>query len=253
MSLVQSTVDNGVARLVLDNPPVNILTRSAMGELRAEMHRLADDASLRVLVVQAAGKHFSAGADVGEHLPPHHEPLIAEFLQTVAELDAFPVPVIAAVQGRCLGGGFELVLAADLIIAAEGALFGQPEILLGVAPPIAAAWLGSRCSRGLAAELIFTGDPVKAADAAQAGLVRRVVADADLETETLELAARIGRHSASTLRHAKRMFRARDDESDLMALEAAGSIYVDGLMETEDALDGLRAFIEKRTPVWRHR
>ncbi|MDE3156782.1 MAG: enoyl-CoA hydratase/isomerase family protein [Acidobacteriota bacterium] len=253
MSTVHATAEHGVARLVLDHPPVNILTRGVMQELREEMHRLAADPSLRVLVLQAAGKHFSAGADVGEHLPPHHEQLIAEFLQTVAELDAFPVPVIAAVQGKCLGGGFELVLAADLIVAAEGAAFGQPEIVLGVAPPVAAAWLASRTSRGLAADLVFTGDPITAVEAARGGLVRRVVPDASLEAEALALAGRISRHSGASLRHAKRMLRAREDDTNLMALEAAAAIYVDGLMSTEDAVDGLRAFVEKRTPAWRDR
>ena len=135
---VTATVENGIGRVVLDLPPLNILTRAALAELREALARCAAEPQLRVLVLGAAGKHFSAGADVGEHLPPHHLTLIPEFLETVAVLDAFPLPVIAAVRGKCLGGGFELVQAADMIVAGEGAAFGQPEIALGVFPPAAA-------------------------------------------------------------------------------------------------------------------
>lgn len=252
MAGTSTTVEAGIARLVIDHPPVNILTRDVLGGLRADLRRLAGDASLRVLLLSAAGRHFSAGADIGEHLPPQCDALIPEFLQTIADLDAFPAPVVAVVQGRCLGGGFELVLGADVILAAEGARFGQPEILLGVAPPVAAAWLPARCGRSAAAELVFTGDPITAAEAVRIGLVRTAVPDADLDAEALAFAGRIARHSAASLRHAKQMLRARDRSADLQALEAAGAIYVDALMATDDAVEGLRAFVEKRTPVWRH-
>lgn len=253
MTPVTVTVDEGLARVTIDHPPVNILTRAVLGALRDELQRLAADPSLRVLLLTANGRHFSAGADVGEHLPPHFAGLIAEFLATVTELDAFPLPVIAAVQGECLGGGFELILGADIVIASEGALFGQPEILLGVAPPAAAAWLPARCPRGLAAELVFTGDPIPAAEAASAGLVRAVVPDADLETRARTLAARIGRHSGAALRHAKRMLRMRQSDGDAWAMRAAGDLYINALMRTDDAVEGLNAFMSKRAPVWSHR
>ena len=253
MSPIATATAAGLARIVLDHPPVNILTREVLHGLRDDLHRLADESTLRVLLITAAGKHFSAGADVGEHLPPHHRQLIPEFLETISLLDRFPVPVVAAVQGRCLGGGFELVLAADIIIAAESASFGQPEILLGVAPPAAAAWLPERCPRGLAADLVFTGDPITAAEAERFGLVRAVVPDADLETRALALSARMTRHSAVALREAKHMLRARDRDAHDAALRFAGEAYVHAIMRTTDAIEGLRAFTEKRAPVWSHR
>ena len=244
------STDDGLGRLILDAPPVNILTRAVLAELRRVLGELAVIPDLRALLLSARGRHFSAGADVGEHLPPQHEALIPEFLDTVAALDAFPLPTIAAVQGRCLGGGFELVLGVDLVVAGEGASFGQPEILLGVVPPAAAAWLPERCPRGLAAELVFTGDAITAAEAARGGLVHRVVADADLESTALTLARRITRHSAATLRAAKRTL-AANRPAAAAALVAAGNDYVDALMRTTDAGEGLTAFVEKRAPVWR--
>jgi cyclohexa-1,5-dienecarbonyl-CoA hydratase len=174
--------------------------------------------------------------------------MIPEFLDTVAGIEAFPVPVIAAVQGRCLGGGFELIQAADIVIAGEGASFGQPEIVLGVFPPAACVILPERCSRGNAAEILFTGDPVSAADAHRIGLVQRVVPDDRLEQEVIGLAERIARHSAAALRLTKQaLTRTRGPEFD-----AVGALYVDELMATQDALEGLTAFQEKRTPVWSH-
>lgn len=250
---VTASVEHGVGRVVLDHPPLNILTRDVLACLRAELGRLAGDEALKALVLAAAGEHFSAGADVGEHLPPHHAHLIPEFLDTISAIEAFPLPVIAAVRGRCLGGGFELVQAVDLIVAGEGAVFAQPEIALGVIPPAACALLASRAGAGAAAHLVFTGDTVTAAEARRAGLVLRVVPDEDVEREALRLAERIARHSAAALRLAKQALRLPGMESRPDALRHAGRIYLEGVMATADALEGLRAFLERRTPRWVNR
>jgi cyclohexa-1,5-dienecarbonyl-CoA hydratase len=251
---VATTTENGIARVVLNNPPLNILTRGILGELRTTLTTLADDASLRVVVLGAEGKHFSAGADVGEHLPPAWQAMIPEFLETVAALRAFPVPLVAAVRGRCLGGGFELVQAADLVVAGEGATFGQPEILLGVIPPAACALLPDLAGPARAAEIVFTGDPLSAAQALAAGLVARVVADDGVDAEALALAGRIARHSAAALRVAKRALRPPARErAEADALAASGRRYARDLMRTADATEGLTAFLEKRTPAWAHR
>jgi len=253
MMTVHSTASDGIARLTLDHPPLNILTRKALADLRGALAALATDASLRVLVLGAAGKHFSAGADVGEHLPPEWQAMIPEFLDTIALLRAFPVPVIAAVRGRCLGGGFELAMGADLVVAAEGASFGQPEIVLGVIPPVACALLPDLVGPARAAALVFTGDPMSAADAMAAGLVARVVPDDRVDDEALVLAGRIARHSAAALRVAKRALRTPSRaRAEQEAFAAAGKRYADELMVTADATLGLTAFLEKRTPTWTH-
>jgi cyclohexa-1,5-dienecarbonyl-CoA hydratase len=176
--------------------------------------------------------------------------MIPEFLDTVRGFARFPVPVIAAVRGRCLGGGFEIAQAADLIVAGESASFGQPEIQLGVMAPAACAVLPARCPRGLAAEILFTGDAIDARRALEAGLVQRVVPDDRLMDEALALAARMARHSAAALRATKRALRLSDTAA--AALDAAGALYVDELMQTRDAHEGLLAFVEKRRPAWTH-
>ncbi len=248
---VRVSVSDGMGRVVLDHPPLNILTRELLARLRNELNRLEGERDLRVVLLSAEGKHFSAGADVEEHLPPEFKALIPEFLDTVQTIAAFPLPVIAAVCGRCLGGGFELVQAADLIVAGQSATFGQPEILLGVFPPAACAFLTRRLSYGLAAEIVLTGDPISADRAFQAGLVHRVSPDDDTDGAALELAQSMTRHSAKSLRIAKRALRACAPAAS-EALEVAGRIYTEELMETGDALEGLTAFVEKRTAVWSH-
>lgn len=243
---------DGVARLTLRHPPLNILTRAVLDELREALADLESNTSLRVLLLDAEGRHFSAGADVSEHLPPLHRELIPGFLAAIRGLLHFPAPVIAAVRGRCLGGGFELVQAADLVVAAEDATFGQPEVALGLVAPAACALLPTLVSPQLAAELLLTGEPIDARRALACGLVARVVADEELERAAMELAGRMARHSAAALRLTKRAMRAGNDRVRTEAMHAAGALYLDDLMSTHDALEGLRAFIERRPPAWTH-
>ena len=169
-------IRDGVAHVLFDAAPLNILTQTLVAELRGTLATLGEDRSVRVLVVSAAGRHFSAGASVEEHLPGAVETMLPELMETIGTLDRFPMPVIFAVQGRCLGGALEVVLAGDMVIAAEGALLGVPEIQLGVLPPAACVQLARLVPAGIAAELVFTGAPIDADAAQRAGLVLRVVA-----------------------------------------------------------------------------
>ena len=246
-------INDGIGEIVINNPPLNILTREVMQQLRDGLGGLQQERTLRVLILRAEGKHFSAGADVGEHMPPDYEAMIPEFIETIAAVDAFPLPVIAAVQGRCLGGGFELIQPVDFVVAGEGSQLGQPEIMLGVIPPAACAILPQICVPSAAAEIVFTGDAVAAGRAAQLGFVWKVVADDAVRTEAVTLAQRIARHSAAALRIAKRALRQGFAAARLGALRESGRIYVDELMNTEDAVEGLTAFTEKRTAEWKHR
>ncbi|UCG87604.1 MAG: enoyl-CoA hydratase/isomerase family protein [Gemmatimonadota bacterium] len=248
----ETTLKDGVGEVVLNNPPLNILTRDVMRELREALANLRDEGSLRVLILKAAGKHFSAGADVAEHLPPHYEAMIPEFIETIGAVDSFPLPVIAAVRGRCLGGGFELIQPADFVIASDQALLGQPEIMLGVLPPAACAILPQLCPPSVAAEIVLTGDTIDAQQALQHGLVWKVVADSEVEATAAELAHRLARHSGAALRNAKRALREVTAPARAHALHRAGRIYIDDLMQTRDAVEGLTAFTEKREAQWQH-
>jgi len=251
-ALVHTSESDGIGRITLDHPPLNILTRAVLGEFRGGLERLRGDTTLRVIIVDAAGKHFSAGADVGEHVPPECDEMIPEFVATIRALYEFPTPTIVAVHGKCLGGGCELALAGDLVVATDAAVFGQPEILLGVLPPAACALLPGRVPAAVAAELVLTGDPMTAPDLHRAGLVNRVVPPDDLEAAALDLARRIARHSAASVRAGKRMLHSGVDDRGA-ALERAGQLYLNDLMQTDDAREGLRAFLEKRAPAWSHR
>lgn len=250
---IQVRAANGVGRIILANPPLNILTRNMLVALQKAVDRLVATQDLRVILLSAEGRHFSAGADVGEHLPPEYQTMIPEFIRTVAALAEGPLPIVAAVQGKCLGGGFELVQAADLVIAGEHAVFGHPEIALGVFPPAACALLADRCSHAAAAAMILTGDPVRAEEACAAGLVYRVVPDDEVEATAEEVGGRIARHSAAAVRLARRALLAGGADRRGAALRAAQEIYLESLMATADAVEGLQAFQEKRVPAWSHR
>ena len=251
--MLDTHVEAGVATLVLHHPPLNVLTQELLRELREAFATLGGRDDVRALVLSAMGKHFSAGADVGEHLPPRFRDLIPEFIATVEAFASFPLPTIAAVRGRCLGAGFELAQAADLIVAGEGAMFGQPEIHLGVTAPAACVLLPRRIRPSLAAEIVFLGDPITARCALEAGLAEHVVPDADVESHATSLAARCARHSGPALRAMKRTVLAVAGLPRAEGLRAAGRIYTDELMKADDAVEGLRAFLEKRAPVWEHR
>ncbi len=253
MNFLKGSFEDGVATITLANPPLNILTRAVLSELDEHLAALARAPELRALVLMAEGKHFSAGADVGEHLPPTHAELIPEFMRTIEALASFPLPTVAAVRGRCLGAGFELAQACDMIVAGEGATFGQPEILLAVTAPAACVLLPRRTTRGHAAEVLFGGEAIDASRAFAIGVVQRVVPELRTEEHALALARRCARHSAAALRATKRTLLVTADQPRGAALETAGRIYVDELMSAADPVEGLEAFLARRTPVWRHR
>jgi cyclohexa-1,5-dienecarbonyl-CoA hydratase len=249
--VVHVTVRDGIGEVVLDAPPLNILTRAILGQLRHALEGLIRESVLRVVLLRSEGKHFSAGASVEEHLPGTVETMIPEFMETIQALHHFPLPVVCAVQGRCLGGALELAMAADIVIATDSALFGVPEISLGVMPPAACVQLPMRTRPGVAAALLFTGAPMSASAAHDAGLVHRVVAVDELLPESAGLAESIAVHSAPALRATKRALRSGSSTFDASMTEAS-RIYLEELMKTRDAVEGLQSFMEKREPQWRH-
>ncbi len=246
-------VGRRIATLTFDRPPLNVLDIKTLREMTAALKRVVEREDVGVLVLAGAGKAFSAGVDVGEHRPQTVESMIHAFHDFCRSILEFPRPTLARVHGPALGGGCEVVLCCDTAVAAASARLGQPEIALGVFPPLAAVLLPRLAGRAAAARTVLWGEVFPAETARALGLVGEVVSDESLEARIEELAARAAGLSSRALALARQALR-RGAEGPLEeALRAVETIYLDDLMKTEDAAEGLNAFLEKRPPSWRHR
>jgi cyclohexa-1,5-dienecarbonyl-CoA hydratase len=248
---LELTHNGQVARITLAAPKANILDKGMMLGLGAALDELAAQKNLKAIVLAGAGAHFSFGASIEEHLPDRIGDTLMHLRKLLLKMAAAPAPMIAAVRGQCLGGGFELALACDLIVAEDSAQLGLPEIKLGVFPPAGAALLPVRVGSGRAAEMVLTGASWTANQAAAAGLVSKVFFNGDLETQLGGwLQSDFLPRSAAALRFAAQASRhplVRALETDLPALER---LYLDQLMGQPDAVEGVLAFLEKRQPHW---
>lgn len=244
-------VGEGVARLTLKRPPLNILNLPMLQEIETLLETARGDETLRVLILAADGKFFSAGVDVADHTADRVHEMIPLFNRVCAGLATFPVPTLAAVQGAALGGGCEVALCCDLVVASEDASFGQPEIRLASFAPVAAVRLPALVGYRKAAELLFTGEAVNARPAAQMGLINSAVPSNEFESTVDQLAKRLSRFSAAALRVTKHALRLTTDRWILLA--DMERLYLEKLMSTEDAHEGLAAFLLKRAPVWKHK
>src|SRR4030042_109081 len=180
---IQTELKDGVAILTLSRSPLNVLNIEMMEEISTYFEELRKEKSLKLLVIQGVGKAFSAGVDVGEHLGDSANKMIEVFHKIFRLMDILKVPSIAAVNGAALGGGCELALYCDMVIAVEKAKFGQPEIQVGVIPPIAALIFPRMIGRKKAMELILSGDTVSAQEALALGFINKVVPETALQEE----------------------------------------------------------------------
>ena len=247
--------DGTVLDVVLDRPKGNVLTSELMGELEAVLAEHEGRRALRLVFLRGAGGNFSYGASIEEHRKELAPGMLAAFHRLIRRLAAYPVPVAALVEGECLGGGFELVLACHFLFATPGARFGCPEIKLGVFPPVLAA-LGERRLGGFAAErMLLTGGSIDASEAWRLGFLTRVIDDgADAREallawyrETLRpLSAFALRQGTKALRQATGLL----DELE-RALRATEEQYVREVLESHDGTEGIEAFLERRQPRWR--
>jgi len=246
--------DGQVARIALAAPKANIVDQAITAALAKTFEDLRNRPDLKVMILTEEGPHFSFGASVQEHLPEHVRTMLARFSGLLGQFLELPAVTLAAVRGQCLGGGFELALACDFIVAEEGARFACPEIKLAVFPPAAAVLLPARIGVSRASELVLTGAAWSAAQAAAAGLIAQTAPQGQLDAivETWIRDHFLAR-SPVALRYGVRAARLplrRALQQDLPQLER---IYLDELMAESDALEGLRAFIEKREPRWERR
>ena len=250
----RSADGSGIATLLVDNPPLNILDLATMEEVGARLGHIAKDPDLRVLIVAGAGdRAFSAGVAVQDHVADRIEAALGAFHGIVRALRDLDAVTVASVRGHCLGGGLELASACDLVLAARGARFGVPEIELGCYPPVAAAAYPALMGRHRALDLILTGRIVDADEALDLGLVSRVVPDGELAEATDELAATVAGRSAAVNRLVKKVVDEVDARPFDEALERAEEIYLTELVETHDMHEGIAAFLEKRDPEWKNR
>jgi cyclohexa-1,5-dienecarbonyl-CoA hydratase len=248
-----SVEDDGVvARIVLRRPPLNVLHLEMVRELNRALRDLRAD-GLRVLVIAAEGRVFSAGVAIEDHLPGRVGTMLPAFHDVFRHLRTLAVPTIAAVQGAALGGGCELACFADLVIASEDASFGLPEVKLASFPPVAAVHFPHRIGLARTLQLVLSGDVLPARDAERIGLADKVVPAGKL-AETVE--AEVGKlreKSGPALRLAKRAVWQAADQDFESRLQEAEDLFLEELMKTADATEGLRAFQEKRPPAWVHR
>jgi cyclohexa-1,5-dienecarbonyl-CoA hydratase len=239
--------------LVVDRPPLNVLDLATLGELERVLAQVAA-APPQVLVVRGGGERaFSAGVAVEDHTPDLVETMLGRFHGALALLRDLPSITVAAVRGHCLGGGMELAAACDLVVAEEGARFGQPEIKLGCYPPYAAALYPARLGVQRTFDLLLTGRPLAAAEAAAAGFVARLAPAGGLDAAAAGLVAELTAMSAAVTPLVKRAIRAGEGDGFARALAESERIYLEELAATEDMREGLEAFLAKRPPAWRHR
>jgi len=251
MSKITFSSDANAYRITLNDPPLNILDVAMLEELRDAIGRVSNDR--HALVIDAAGeKAFSAGASVQDHLGDRVATMLSQFHDCFRALARLDLVTVAFVRGAALGGGCELALGCDFVLASDRARFGQPEINLGVFPPVAAYQLSRQLSPRKGLELLLTGEPIDAAAAERLGIVNAVFTSSEFDTRAEEWLARLYRQSASSVRMAKKAFRlaqAADFEDRLARVER---LYLEELMKTDDANEGLNAFLEKRKPEWKN-
>jgi cyclohexa-1,5-dienecarbonyl-CoA hydratase len=252
---IEFRTQDRVARITLARPPLNIFNIAMMREVGEAIDRCANSDLVAIVFDAAAGtKAFSAGVAVEEHVPETVFQMLDSFHNIFRLLAQISKPVIAVVDGPALGGGCELVAGCDIAIASDRARFGQPEIKLGVFPPVAAILLARIVGEKKAREMILLGEMIDANEALRFGLVNYVVPSSDLEQKTNSVLAKLRELSSSsvTITRAALELGAAGGNLD-SALEKLESFYLNDLMRTEDAQEGVRAFMEKRKPVWRNK
>jgi cyclohexa-1,5-dienecarbonyl-CoA hydratase len=241
------------AHVSLRNPPLNVIDIPMMDELAKAFAEIEPRPDISLIVIRGEGKCFSSGVDVAVHTPDKVEAMLSKFHAVIRALVTAKKVTIAVVHGPCLGGGAELAMICDLVYTTEDARWGFPEIKLGCYPPVAVTALAALIGQKHAADLILTGRTISGRAAASIGLANRAVPPEQLDSVAEEAVARLSNLSPDALAVTKKAIYAWDSIHFDKGLARAEKIYLDELMKTEDAREGINAFLEKREPQWKHK
>jgi cyclohexa-1,5-dienecarbonyl-CoA hydratase len=244
----------GVASVVIDRPPLNVLNLALLRELRQTLDQVDRDDTVELVEISGAGdRAFSAGVDVKDHTRSQVPEMLDLVHGVIRKLMSLRQPTIAVVDGVCLGGGCELASSCDLVLASEESLFATPEITVGCFPPVALARFSSQIGYHRAAEMILTGRRLSAREAEAVGLVNRVAPRDQLGEALQALRDELLDKSRAVLRITLKGLREIGLKELSPALARSEEIYLNDLLETADIEEGVQAFVEKRKPRWLHR
>ena len=253
LKFINHEIVDGVATLTFNRPKHNVLDIEMMNELNGQLETLANDGSLKCVVLAADGPSWCAGVEVADHRPEMVDEMIATFNRIFELVHRMAVPTIAAVHGACLGGGMEVAMACDIIVASPKAVFGQPEIKLGFFPPYAAIRLPQLVGPARAVEICTTGRRYKAEAAQRMGLVAHLSGEDNFQETVDGIVGEIKACSPLIIRLNKRAVNAHLGLDFKQALSSVSDMFLNTLMKTEDTLEGIKSFEEKRRPVWKNR
>jgi cyclohexa-1,5-dienecarbonyl-CoA hydratase len=243
-------INSSTAQIVLRHAPLNVIDIAMMEELAHVLGEIEARSDVSVVVLSGEGKAFSVGVDVAAHTPDKVEAMLLKFHAVIRALVASKKVTVAAVHGHCLGGGAELAMVCDMVYTTVSAQWGFPEIKLGCYPPVACTALAALVGQKRAAELILTGRAITGSEAGEMGLANRAVPDAELDSAVDQTVGELIKLSPAAMAMTKKAIYAWDAVHFDKGLARAEKIYLDELMKTADAREGVSAFMEKREPKW---
>lgn len=249
---ISTTTSDGIATITMNRPPLNVLNIAMMAEFNDALETILADRDLVAVVIRGEGKAFSAGVDIADHTADRVGEMIGRFHGIFRKLASTDALTIAVVQGAALGGGCELACFCDIVLASDRAKFGQPEVRVGVFPPVAACIFPRQIGIRKAVELTALGAMIDAAEAHRIGLVSQLYPADEFASRVDAYLDDIRTLSRPVVRMAKRVTVSAEREEILAALDRAEGVYLDEMMKLSDAHEGLSAFMEKRKAVWTH-
>ncbi len=252
---LDSLFDGTVKKITLNAPKGNVLEAAMLKEIVAALDSMADDSDVKLIVFEGEGKHFSFGASVPEHTKDKAPMMLEAFHGMFYKMVDLAIPTMAVVRGQCLGGGMELALFCNFIVADQTAMFGQPEIVLGVFPPPASVMLPLKVGQSCADDMILSGASINSVEAYRIGLVNVLAIEGEDAWDSANnwIEKNIVPKSAIALKMANKASRMRFFEIIRSDLPKMQDLYLKELMETEDANEGIAAYLEKRQAVWKNK